>query len=199
MFAAERLPHPNGIRSWRVTRCRGPVRTGRRVGSFGLHRLFLRCDLLAHCLLRRSSARSGLRRARLGCVVHRRALCARPPTNRALHRRAWHVHPPQTRDRLAADQSSLVEQPRVRAVEFLERVVTDDDGLRSMGDLKNECVASADHARRRRDDLACVDRGASGLAFALRNAMLEGRIDDDGDEFEVILIAKRRNGFTELL
>ena len=126
-------------------------------------------------------------------------LGSRSPTHGSAHRRPRYVDPADARDRLAADQAPLVEEPLVGAVEFLKRVIAQHDRVRPVGNLQDEGVAAADDASRRRDDLVVVDRLASGLTFALRDPMLERGVDDDGDPLEVILGDELCDRFVELL
>ena len=83
--------------------------------------------------------------------------------------------------RLAADEPALVEQPLVLAVELLERVVGQHDGVDLVGDAQQEGVAPPDGAGRRRHDLAGRPRLLEGLLLAGVDAVAEGGVDDHGD------------------
>ena len=82
------------------------------------------------------------------------AVAHRLATGGTAHRRAQHEDPTDAWHRLAADQPTLVEEPRVLAVELLERVVRQHVGVGAVGDLQDERVAATDRAGRRRDELA---------------------------------------------
>ena len=73
---------------------------------------------------------------------------------RVAHGKARREDPADAAHRLAADQSTLVEEPRILLVELLEGVVAQDDALDPVGDLQDEGVASTNGAGRRRHDLA---------------------------------------------
>ena len=86
------------------------------------------------------------------------------------------------RHRLAADEATLVEQPRVGAVELLVAVVRQDGRVDLVGDAQHERVATTDRAGRRRDDLVVADCCIElGDLFGI-DAMTEGGVDDDGDQ-----------------
>ena len=85
-------------------------------------------------------------------------LRAGPAADRPLDRQPIDEHPADERHRLATDQAALVEQPRVLAVELLERVVAQDPRADLVGDAQHEGVAAADGAGRRRHQLVVGDR-----------------------------------------
>ncbi len=107
--------------------------------------------------------------------------------------------PPDAGHGLAPDQTTVVEQPGVLPVEFLEGVVGEDDGPGPLGDAQHEGVAAADGARRRGDHLA-VEHGLAYLfALGVRDAVLEGRVDDHDDAGARVLGGVRAHGLVELL
>ena len=82
---------------------------------------------------------------------------------------------------LAADQPSLVEEPRVLAVELLERVVGQHHGAGPFGDPQHEGVAPPDGSGRRGDQLAVEHGLATSSRSAVGHAVLEGGVDDHDD------------------
>ena len=71
------------------------------------------------------------------------------------------------------------EQPRVLAMELLERVVREHDTVHLLGDAQQEGVTPADGARRRRDELAAPGELLEARAFGFLDPMCERRVDDD--------------------
>ena len=130
---------------------------------------------------------------RLLGVAHRAA------AERAPHGRALHEHPADVRHGLAAHQAALVEQPAVLAVELLERVVGQHDGVGPVRDLQQERVAATDHTGGRRDHLARVHRVLERRALRVVDAVREARVDDDGDRGRLVLLEVRAHCLVELL
>ena len=107
--------------------------------------------------------------------------------------------PPHAGHGLAADQPSIVEEPGMLPVEFLEGVVGQDGGAGAFGDPQHERIPATDGARRRRDDLA-VEHGLAHLvALGIPDAVLEGRVDHDDDAGVGVLGGVRAHGLVELL
>ena len=102
---------------------------------------------------------------------------------RALHRQALDEDPAHVRDGLAADQAALVEEPRVLAVELLERVVAEDAGADLVGDAQHEGVAAADRAGRRGDELVVGDGEVELRRLLLVDAVAERGVDHDRDRW----------------
>ena len=100
--------------------------------------------------------------------------------------------------RLAADQPSFVEQPRVGPVELLERVVAEDPGARLVGDAQHEGVAPTDGSRRRGDELVVGDGGVELGDLALGDAVAERGVDDDGDVDVRVFLAEAEDSVVEL-
>src|SRR5690606_16197021 len=65
-------------------------------------------------------------------------LAHRLAAERAAHGRALHEHPADVGHGLAADETALVEEPAVLAVELLEGVVRQHDGVGPIRDLEEE-------------------------------------------------------------
>ena len=122
----------------------GPSGAGPGLGLLGrwLGRRLVLDPLLAVPDGGRAGAGTGLLAdlAALG-VLHR------APAGRAAHRRAGHEHPADAGHRLAADQATLVEQPRVLAVELLEGVVR-EHGRRRPGRRSGGRTRRRDRSRR---------------------------------------------------
>ena len=102
----------------------------------------------------------------------------------AAHRRSGEEDPPHAGDVLAAEQATLVEEPLELAVELLERVVRQHDGVGSIGDLEDERVAPPDDAGRRRDDLA----RAGGLVVLVASRRLSMRCPNVASTMTVTLL-----------
>ena len=105
---------------------------------------------------------------------------------------------PDVRHRLAADEPALLEEPRVLAVELLERVVRQDGGAGPAGDLQDEGVAATDRPGRRRDQLVGVDGVLVGLAFLAVDAVGERGVDDHGHVLGRVLLDERLHRLVEL-
>ena len=186
-----------------VASAAGPnLRRARRTG--GARRRGLRRRLARAA----ASAPGGPRRRRrpprrdlghlVGRLGHLAGLAHRPPAGRSPHRGPVHEHPAHVGHRLAADEPTLLEQPRVLAVELLERVVGQDGGAGPAGDLQDEGVAPADGAGRRGDQLVGVDRVLVGLAFLAVDAVGERGVDHDGDVVGRVLLDERLHRLVEL-
>ena len=121
-----------------------------------------------------------------------------PPTDRSPHGSAQEEDPTHTRDRLPADEATLLEHPGMGGMELLERVVRQDRGADLAGDLQDEGVAAADGPRRRRDQLAGEDGffvlGPLGRVDAVR----EGGIDHDGEGLDGMLVEEGLHRIVEL-
>ena len=141
---------------------------------------------------RGAGGRRGRRLRLLACLADR------PPAGGAPDGRPLHEHPAHVRDRLAADEPPPLEQPRVLAVELLERVVRQDRGAGLVGDLQDEAVASADGPGRRGDQLVVGDRFLVGLALAGVDPVREGGVDDDRDDLGVVLVDEGPHRLVEL-
>ena len=130
-----------------------------------------------------------------------RARCAlgRATARDTAHRRAQHEHPTDARDRLAADQATFVEQPRVLPVELLEGVVREHRRVALARDRQHERVAAADRTGRRRHELTGEHGCFVGWTLGLRDAMSEGCVDDHSDLGVGELTQERAHSFVELL
>ena len=117
----------------------------------------------------------------------------------AAHRGAVDEHPPDVRNGLAADQSALVEQPRVLTVELLVAVVRQDGRADLLSDAENESVSPTDGARRRGDQLVVFDRLVERLGFLGVDSVSEGGVHDDRDDVLGMIGHEGHHGFVQLL
>ena len=85
------------------------------------------------------------------------------------------------------------------AVELLKRIVGEHDRPRPLGDAQHEGVAPPDGAGGRGHDLAVEHGFSQRLPFGLVDAVLEGRIDHDGDAAVGILLRIGGHSLIELL
>ena len=163
----------------RRLRLRRTRRSGRRC-----HRDWHR---LAGQFARRSPRRRLVSDVRPGFAAHR-----------PLHRHATDEDPADVWHGLATDEATLVEQPRVGAVELLEGVVAENPRARLVGDAEHEGVTPADRARRRRNELVVGNRGVELGHLALGDAVTKRGIDDNGDVDVRELLTEAEHCFVEL-
>ena len=128
----------------------------------------------------------------LSGVSHRSA------AGRATHGSTQHEDPSDVRHWLAADQPPFVEEPLVLAVELLERVVREDIGIRTIGDLQHERVAASDRTCRRSEELTLEHCFLERLSLLRIDAMTEGRVDDNSRVLVRILLEQRANCTVQL-
>ena len=99
------------------------------------------------------------------------------------------------RNRLAADQSALLEEPLMGSVELLEGVVAQHGRARFASDIEYEGVAATDRASGRCDELVVRDRLVELGSLGLLDAMSEGGVDDHGDGYVGVIGHERRHRF----
>ena len=102
------------------------------------------------------------------------------------------------RHRFAADQATFVEEPLVIAVEFLERVVGQDRGLRLLSDAQHERIAATDSTSGRCDEFVVGDALLELLGFLLVDAMPERGVDHDGDRGVRVVVHERHHRLAQL-
>ena len=117
---------------------------------------------------------------------------------RAANRGPQHEDPPDVLYGLASDESTLVEQPGVLTVELLERVVRENVGGRTIGDLQDERVAAADRTGRRSHEFAVEHGFFVGLVLLRIDAMAERCVDDNGRIFVRIFREQGAHSVVEL-
>ena len=102
-------------------------------------------------------------------------------------------------NRLAADQSALLEEPLMGSVELLEGVVAQHRGTRLLGDVEHEGIAAADRAGGWRDQFVVGDRLVELGSFRLVDAMTEGGVDHHGDRHIGVIRHERCHRLVQLL
>ena len=138
--------------------------------------------------------RSGMVTIGLGALRVTDGLAA----GRAAHRRAVQEHPPDVRNGLASDESTLVEEPFVLAMQFLERIVGQHRGLHLVGDGQHEGVTSADRSGRRGDEFVVLDGLVEiGDLFGI-DTVPEGGVDDHRDQVAGIFRDEGQDRFVQL-
>ena len=115
------------------------------------------------------------------------------------HRCAIHEHPADVRNRLAADQTALVEQPRILTMELLVAVVRKNGSTDLLSNAQDEAIASTDGSRRRCDQLVVLDRLVERLGLLGVDAMAEGGIHDDRDDVLGMIGHEGHHCFVQLL
>ena len=85
------------------------------------------------------------------------------------------------RNGFAADETTLVEEPGVFTVKFLERIVGQHRGVGLVGDAEHECVAPPNGAGRRRDQFVVRDASLKLWHLALVDSVAKRCVDNDGN------------------
>ncbi len=159
--------------------------SGTGIGSMASRtRLAAAATLVA--LLLRAATRPAPRRPR-------RLAADRPTYGHAIDE-----HPADVRHRLAADQSAVVEEPLVVAVELLERVVGEDRCVRLLSDREHEGITTSDGTSRRSDEFVVGDALLELLDLGLVDAVAERGVDDDGDRRVRILVHEGHHRLAQL-
>ncbi len=83
-------------------------------------------------------------------------------------------------------------------MELLEGVVGEHGGVSLLGDGEDECVATADRARRRGEQLVRRQRLVVHLALGRVDAVLERGIDDDDELVVGVLLQEGADRLVEL-
>ena len=121
-----------------------------------------------------------------------------PSTGRAADRGPAQEYPTDPGNGLASHETALVKEPGVLAMEFLEGVVGQNDGVDPVGDLQDERVTAANGSRRRRHQLGAGDGLIELGPFGLVDTVAEGGVDDHGEVPDVVLGDERLHCFVEL-
>ena len=133
-----------------------------------------------------------------GDVIALLGLAYSHPTLRAANRVAVDEDPTDVWDRLATDQASLVEQPFVLAVEFLERVVRQHVSIGFVGNRQHERIAAADGSGRWSDQFVVGDRLVEVLDFPAVDPVPERGVDDDRDDRSRVVVHERHHCLVQL-
>ena len=144
---------------------------------------------------------AGIRQRRFGLAIATAAalgFCGDLPAERAAHGQARHEYPADVRNRLTADETTLLEEPLILTVELLKAVVGEDDRIHLVGDAQHERIAAADGPRWRRNEFVVGDRLVELVGLLRIDAVPEGGIDHDGDERIRLLLHEGHDGLIEL-
>ncbi len=168
---------------------RGRLLLGRALAGLGA---------LLGSLLGRFGQFGRLGRSRAGIPL-RSGVGGRGPALGAPYGQPGREDPAHAGHRLAADQPSILEEPGMLSVEFLEGVVGQDGGAGALGDPQHEGIAATDGARRRRDHLTVQHGLAHFVALGISHTVFEGCVDHDDDAGARVLGGVRAHGLVELL
>ena len=122
------------------------------------------------------------------CLLHR-LRCRRT------HRQAFDKHPANVWHRLAANEATSIEQPRVLLMKLLITVVRQNACANFFGNGKHETVAATHCPSRWRNQFVVVNGAIELGRFALVDAMTKRGIHHHRDFGVRKLVHKRQYGF----